>query len=104
MAQWAQQVRAKGERFQMFDYGCGWFSCPNMEYYGQKSPPAYDLSRINIPLALYAGSDDFLADPTDFAELVKALPAEYVRHKQISPSLEHLSFVWSYDLILALYD
>jgi len=45
----------------MFDYGL----LGNLENYGQFTPPQYDLSSIstNIPLAMYSGAKDLLADP-----------------------------------------
>jgi hypothetical protein len=55
----AQGIRNGG--FQMFDYGL----LGNLENYGQFTPPQYDLSSIstNIPLAMYSGAKDLLADP-----------------------------------------
>jgi len=57
--------RAQGIRqgkFQKFDYG----AVGNLERYGQLTPPAYNLSAIpkDIPLAMYSGGNDLLADPT----------------------------------------
>jgi hypothetical protein len=45
----------------MFDYG--WWG--NIQHYGQITPPQYDLGSIptNIPLAMYTGGKDLLADP-----------------------------------------
>jgi len=36
-----------------------------MKKNGQPTPPAYDLSKINIKMALCHGDVDALADPTD---------------------------------------
>ena len=50
----------------MFDYGCKLFSCENKIHYdGQKTPPDYDLSRITVPVALFYGGADLLADSVD---------------------------------------
>lgn len=48
--------------FQAFDYGT---SQKNVEHYGQATPPHWDPSKIRIPIRLFAGSSDLLADPTD---------------------------------------
>lgn len=36
-----------------------------MELYGTPTPPDYDLSSFNIPVAIASGDVDALADPTD---------------------------------------
>jgi len=49
------------EEFKNFDYG----DKQNLKIYGQKSPPLYDLSKIKIPVHLYVGKYDKLADVED---------------------------------------
>lgn len=63
MIHWSQGV--KDNAFQMYDYGCGLFSCGNKDHYGQKTPPAYDLTQVKLPTGLYSGGQDKLADPRD---------------------------------------
>lgn len=66
LAHYGQIVKAK--RFQRFDYGD---AETNMEMYnGLAEPPAYDLSAINVPMALYHGDIDKLSDPVDVAWLL----------------------------------
>ena len=36
-----------------------------MDVYGQKTPPEIDLTKISIPVALYVGEDDQIADKRD---------------------------------------
>lgn len=59
------QVINSGE-FKRYDYG----EQKNMVTYGQPTPPMYDLSEITIPVAIYHGDVDDLADPWDVAWLI----------------------------------
>jgi len=52
--------------FKMYDFGTD----GNMEHYGQASPPLYDLSNIELPVHLFVGGADALADPAD-AQILK---------------------------------
>ena len=60
MAHW-KQIFDNG-KFQAYDYGS---SRENQAHYGQPYPPAFDLSNIRIPVRLFAGASDLLADLTD---------------------------------------
>jgi len=44
-----------------------------MKLYGQKTPPFYNLSKITIPVHLYVGKYDKLADPEDAQQLFNEL-------------------------------
>ena len=48
----------KHGKFQMFDYG----ERNNQRYYGQKTPPQYNLENITFPVHMYVGKYDKLAD------------------------------------------
>jgi hypothetical protein len=41
-----------------------------MDVYGTETPPEYDLSSFNIPVAIASGDVDVLADPTDVSWLL----------------------------------
>jgi hypothetical protein len=56
--------------FQAFDYGS---AAANNMHYGQSSPPVWNLKNIKVPVRLFAGSSDELADPTDVAWLWESL-------------------------------
>jgi hypothetical protein len=49
-------------KFQKFDFG----KTKNLEKYGSERPPEIDVSKISkIPIAMFAGNKDELADVTD---------------------------------------
>lgn len=58
---YGQLVNQKSEAFVRYDWG----KRTNIEKYGVKSPPSYDLGAIDFPLALFGGEKDLLADPKD---------------------------------------
>jgi gastric triacylglycerol lipase len=64
MEHWKQSFD-KGT-FQAFDYGS---ARDNIAHYNQPYPPTFDLKNIRVPVRLFAGSSDLLADPTDVAFL-----------------------------------
>lgn len=52
MRHWGQNIRRNV--FSMYDYdipGANW------HYYGSTKPPAYDLSKMTVPTALFSGED-----------------------------------------------
>jgi len=44
-----------------------------MAAYGEPEPPEYDVSNIRVPVAMFVGSEDQLADPVDSKMLAKKL-------------------------------
>ena len=64
--------------FRPYDYGSG----ENVKRYGTKVPPEYDLTKIDVPIALFSGSQDKLADPTDVALLKKQLSPSCIVHEE----------------------
>lgn len=87
---YAQSI--KHGTFARYDYG----NRANMEIYGQKSPPEYDLSAINIPIALVAGSGDELGDPKDVQWLYYQIQDTVVFYETYD--LGHMSFVIAKDM------
>eukprot|EP01097_Dermamoeba_algensis_P002902 TRINITY_DN2156_c0_g1_i2.p2 TRINITY_DN2156_c0_g1~~TRINITY_DN2156_c0_g1_i2.p2 ORF type:complete len:203 (-),score=44.52 TRINITY_DN2156_c0_g1_i2:85-693(-) len=70
MAHWSQQVRDK--TFSKFDYGI----VENLERYGTVKPPPYKLAAFptSLPVALFTGTNDYLADPSDVQRMLSELP------------------------------
>jgi lysosomal acid lipase/cholesteryl ester hydrolase len=86
MAHFGQMVN--NGKFQMYDYG----SVDNMKHYKQKTPPLYDVTKMETPTALYWGAQDYLADPTDVAALVPL-----IKNKIATVYLQdfnHMDFIW----------
>lgn len=87
-----QEVRSG--HFRQFDHGY----IENMIRYKQFSPPDYNLSNINTPIAVYYAQDDWLADPKDIAKLSKLLPN--VIHNYLVPheKFNHIDFLYAIDV------
>jgi hypothetical protein len=93
----AQLVRSSA--YQQFDYG----KVGNMIHYGQPSPPAFDISDLKVPVALFTGGHDDLADPKDVERLLSVLPAEFVLQVHLEPSYSHLDPVWGMSAASRIY-
>jgi len=86
-------------KFQAYDYG----ERENLIKYKQKTPPVYNASAFEIPVALYWGGNDWLADPMDVRNLLTVLPKEKVLYnKEIKP-WQHLDFIWGLDAARLVY-
>jgi len=84
----------------MYDYG----SAGNIKHYNQPTPPQYNFSQFpaSLPLALFTGSQDYLADPTDVAHLLTVLPkAPVLVHNE--PTYAHMDFLWAEDANTLIY-
>jgi len=67
MEYWDQM--SKDKEYRMFDYG----KAGNLKHYNQTTPPLIPLKNINVPVHLFSGAYDELADPTDVARLASEL-------------------------------
>jgi len=81
-------------KFQKFDYDkFRWFTTSkNMVKYGSKTPPLYDVTKMDIPTVLFSGGKDILADATDVNGLIPKLQ-NLVEHFH-DPELDHLDYIW----------
>ena len=52
---YAQEITSG--RFQAYDYG----STKNQQYYNSSMPPDYDLTKVQVPVALFTADNDWLA-------------------------------------------
>ena len=55
----------------------------------QSQSPAYNVSALNVPTALFSGGKDWLADPTDVAGLVPLINSTVIFSKEID-DYDHL--------------
>lgn len=93
MAHYAQLV--SNDNLALYDYG----TSGNQKKYGQPTPPEYDLTKIpsSVPIALFTGGDDYLADPTDVERLISTLGPQRFETIVDIPFFDHMSFVWGID-------
>jgi len=98
MVHWAQSVR--GDTFQKFDYG----TAGNLIHYNQTTPPQYSLGNLpkTLPIALFTGGNDYLADPIDVARLISELPVPPVLHHN-EPTFAHVDYIWAEDAPTTIY-
>lgn len=68
MARYGQSMMT--DKFQKFDYG----KVKNLEKYGTKLPPEFNLKRMTVPVVIMYGKNDHLVDPKDVDWLVQHLP------------------------------
>lgn len=94
MEHWVQGASRSEYAFAKFDYGS---EEVNMAVYGQPVPPKYDLSKISVPMALYLGIYDRLADSKDGAWLLSQLNPEYVVKAETDLEFGHATFIWGKD-------
>jgi pimeloyl-ACP methyl ester carboxylesterase len=112
MEHWAQlvrQSRAGPPSFRRYDYGaCATPAAAprtcNRNVYGADTPPEYDLGAIRgVPVALFDGVADRLADPIDVESLAEALPPGAVVFRNTQPTFEHLDFTWGLSAAELIY-
>jgi lysosomal acid lipase/cholesteryl ester hydrolase len=96
---WTQVV--KSDKFQMFDFGCGLFSCENQRRYGQKEPPLYNLAHMTVPTALYYGDRDALADLKDVDKILNQIPNIVFSSRE--KSYAHLDYTWAVNANSVVY-
>jgi len=107
-------VRQSAERgkplFRRYDYGTACTSTTgrpqacNRRMYGADEPPAYDISAIKgVPIAVFSGVQDVLADAVDVQTLLEALPPGTVVATQSQATFEHLDFTWGLSAARLVY-
>ncbi|XP_051002304.1 tear acid lipase-like protein [Acomys russatus] len=74
--------------FQAYDWGS---PSLNMLHHNQTTPPLYIVENMKVPVAMWSGDKDFLANPKDVANLVPKI-SNLTFHMNI-PSYSHIDFV-----------
>ncbi|XP_023490595.2 gastric triacylglycerol lipase [Equus caballus] len=97
MLHWTQAI--KSGKFQAFDWGS---PVQNMAHYDQPSPPNYNLTDMRVPIAVWSGGNDWLADPQDVDLLLPKL-SNLTYHKKIPP-YNHLDFIWAMNAPQEVYN
>ncbi|GBG34595.1 Lipase member K [Hondaea fermentalgiana] len=78
-------------RLQHYDYG----EEGNLAYYGQLEPPAYDLGKLDTPLALFYGASDRLVTPSSHETAAASLRPGILRQVNLTGTHGHVDFVWA---------
>ncbi|KAL1110242.1 hypothetical protein AAG570_008319 [Ranatra chinensis] len=87
------QLIQSGE-FAQFDYG----EEENLKIYGTKEPPKYDFKKMSLPVTLYYGQNDLLANVKDVDLLYNILPNPKGMFRVNFSLFNHLDFLWSIDV------
>ena len=66
------------------------------------SPSPLQRHRMTVKTALFTGGQDWLADPTDVANLIPKIKDVIFYHKNIS-CYDHLDFIWGLDAATQVY-
>ena len=67
----------------------------------QTTPPQNDPKSVKIPVAIYYGDSDFLADRTDVQFLLDNLPN--IVHQKEFPNWNHVDFIYGINAPNLLY-
>lgn len=94
----AQEVNSG--RFCHYDYGS---ATENEKVYNQPTPPDYSLHKVNVPVALMWGMNDWLADPKDVEYLINTLPRIILNYKVPLANFNHIDFLWGLDADTLVY-
>jgi len=76
-------------KFQRYDYGSG---AKNQEHYHMNQPPVYDVTQMDVPVTVFSGDMDWLADPQDVKELIPSLRS--LDHHIALQEFNHFDFIW----------
>ncbi|KAL7287737.1 hypothetical protein TKK_0018122 [Trichogramma kaykai] len=102
---WLQQMVVN--EFSKFDYG----PAKNQEVYGTARPPKYDLSKVQVPSAVFWSKNDWLVPGEDVRHFYEQLPLKMGIYKVQDSTYNHFDFLWApsapemvYSKILALLD
>jgi len=90
-------------RFEGFDWGS---DKENFQHHGAEGIPAYSLSDVTTPLAVYYGDNDWLAAAEDVLQTIVQLPKIMpgMLHEIQFPTWNHLDFLWAIDADKYVYE
>jgi len=76
-------------KFRAFDFGS---KKKNQEHYHQDTPIEYDVTKIDVPVQIFAGTKDWLASEKDVQELVSKVKT--INGYTLLPEYNHFDFIW----------
>ncbi|XP_032101542.1 lipase member K [Sapajus apella] len=96
MLHWAQA--ANSGQLQAFDWGN---SDQNMMHFHQLTPPLYNITKMEVPTAIWNGGRDIVADPKDVENLLPQI-SNLIYYKLI-PHYNHVDFYLGQDAPQEIY-
>ncbi|CAL4076668.1 unnamed protein product, partial [Meganyctiphanes norvegica] len=84
--------------FSMYDYG----TIGNMNHYGQRTPPMFNLTNVTPPVGLFWSDGDWIATAQDTAQLATELPNVALNKRIDKAEFNHFDFIWAlhaYELV-----
>ncbi|CAD7699511.1 unnamed protein product [Ostreobium quekettii] len=106
MIHWTQCIQNHNASvLQEYDFGgnCHKGRLCNEDVYGMATPPAYNISELRVPVAIFSGGKDILADQSDVQLLLDILPDDLVLLHHEEPSYAHLDFTWGMNAHTLVY-
>ncbi|XP_053165593.1 lipase member M-like [Hemicordylus capensis] len=91
---WGQST--KTGLFRLFDYGS-----KNIDIYNQTTPPFYRIEEITVPIAMWAGGNDWVCQLEETTELRSRIP-NLIHYKEL-PDWTHWDFIWGLDAHQRMY-
>ncbi|XP_048005619.1 lipase 1-like [Leguminivora glycinivorella] len=82
------------QKFQRFDEG----TSGNIQRYGTRLPPEYDLSKVTSPVLLMTAQNDYLSPLEDVKELASKLPNLVENVIIPNPTWSHNNHLWGKDV------
>ncbi|KAF7247260.1 Gastric triacylglycerol lipase [Varanus komodoensis] len=96
MIHWKQGIQSG--KLKAFNYGL----FGNLVHYNQIQPPEYNVSDMNVPIAIWSGGEDWLSDPEDVEILIPKL--KHLKYAKFIPEWNHLDFVYGLDARNKMYN
>ena len=94
------QLHLLQDEFRKYDFGS---DEENQAHYGSTIPPAYDLSNVKVPVALFAGDADDLACVADVKVLAERLPNVSLLEVVEFEGFTHMDFSIAIDADVLVY-
>ena len=72
-----------------------------MKRYNQTIPPSYKLANIKVPISIWQGGKDILANPIDIDWLMSensGLDISILKYYNLLPTFGHMSFMMAKDM------
>ncbi|XP_043481797.1 uncharacterized protein LOC122510908 [Leptopilina heterotoma] len=86
--------------FRLYDYG----KKKNKKIYNSTTPPEYPLENVDIPIAMYHGTNDYVATPQDIELLGTKLPNLVERQLIKEKELNHYDFLFGLEIKELVYN